>query len=467
MDVDVMHVPQRESGMTPYEIMLSESQERMLMVVHRGREAEVEAIFRKWDLHAVQVGVVTEGDRLRIFDHGTLVADLPNRALTDEAPVYHRPMQRPSWQDEVQQLDLSALTPAPAAAAFDTLLVTPTIASKRWAYQQYDHSVGTNTIAQPGLTAAVARVKGTPVGLAVSVDGNGRYGYLNPHRGGMLAVAEAARNVACTGATPIGATNNLNFGNPERPEIMWQFGEAVRGIGDACRALEVPITGGNVSLYNETEGRAIYPTPVLGVLGLLEQADRVCTRTFKQAGDVVMVLGDNLAELGGSEYLAQMHGLVRGDAPALDLAAERALQQLVVRLIGDGLLHSAHDCAEGGIAVTLAECTFDSGGIGVTADLPAAGAPGAFQPVATLFGESASRIVVSVAPGHADAVRAAAREAGVPVTVIGSTGGRVISLAVGGQPQVHREVAAAEAAWAMAIGDRMRRRPPTRTGATE
>ena len=467
MDVDVMHVPQRETGMTPYEIMLSESQERMLMVVHRGREAEVEAIFRKWDLHAVQVGVVTEGDRLRIFDHGTLVADVPNRALTDEAPVYHRPMQRPSWQDDVQRLDLSSLTPVAADTAFDALLVTPTIASKRWAYQQYDHSVGTNTIAQPGLTAAVARVKGTPVGLAVSVDGNGRHGYLNPHRGGMLAVAEAARNVACTGATPIGATNNLNFGNPERPEIMWQFGEAVRGIGDACRALEVPITGGNVSLYNETEGRAIYPTPVLGVLGLLDQADRVCTRTFKQPGDVVLVLGDNLAELGGSEYLAQLHGVVRGDAPALDLARERSLQQLVVALIREGLLQSAHDCADGGIAVTLAECTFDSGGIGVTADMPTAGAAGPFQAVATLFGESASRIVVSVAPSSVERVCAAAEAAGVPVTRLGTTGGPAIALSVGGQLQVHRAVSVAESAWAGAIGDRMARRPTGPARGTE
>lgn len=459
MDVDVMHVPQRETGMTPYEIMLSESQERMLMVVHKGREREVEAVFEKWDLHAVQVGVVTEGDRLRVFERGTLVADMPNRALTDEAPVYNRPMQRPEWLDEMQQLDLASLgTPPPVADAFARLVAAPTIASKRWAYRQYDHTVGTNTIAQPGLTAAVVRVKDTTVALALSVDGNGRYGYLDPFAGGMLAVAEAARNVACTGAEPIGATNNLNFGNPERPEIMWQLGEAVRGIGEACRALDAPITGGNVSLYNETDGQAIYPTPVLGVLGLLEDASKVCTRTFKQAGDLVLVLGDNLGELGGSEYLSRVHGVVRGRPPVLDLVRERALQRLIIQLVREGLVQSAHDCAEGGLAVTLAECTFDSGGVGVTADLPAAGPAGPWQPPATLFGESASRIVVSVGPDRRDAVLAAAHAAGVPVGEIGRTGGSRIQLSVAGVAAVDVPVAEAETAWATAIERQMARR---------
>ena len=362
MDVDVMHVPQRETGMTPYEIMLSESQERMLMVVHKGREREVESVFEKWDLHAVQVGVVTEGDRLRIHERGTLVADVPNRALTDEAPVYRRPMQRPDWQLAVQRLDLGSLGPAPSIQeAFDTLIDSPTIASKRWAYRQYDHTVGTNTVAPPGASAGVVRIKGTSVALALSVDGNGRFTYLDPYLGGMLAVAEAARNVACTGGEPIGATNNLNFGNPERPEIMWQFGEAVRGIGDACRSLEVPITGGNVSLYNETEGRAIFPTPVLGVVGLIRNVMRTATRPFKQPGAAVLVLGDNRGELGGSEYLARLHGVVAGAPPVLDLGRERSLQRLIVQLVGEGLVQSAHDCAEGGLAVAVAECTFDSG----------------------------------------------------------------------------------------------------------
>jgi phosphoribosylformylglycinamidine synthase II len=458
MDVDVMHVPQRETGMTPYEIMLSESQERMLMVVHKGREREVESIFEKWDLHAVQVGVVTAGDRLRIFERGTLVADVPNRALTDEAPVYRRPMQQPAWQAEIQRLDLSSLGPAPSPQeAFDTLIAAPTIASKRWAYRQYDHTVGTNTVAQPGASAGVVRVKGTSVALAISVDGNGRFTYLDPYVGGMLAVAEAARNVACAGGEPIGATNNLNFGNPERPEIMWQFGEAVRGIGDACRALEVPITGGNVSLYNETEGRAIFPTPVLGVVGLIADVTRTSTRSFKQAGAVVLALGDNRGELGGSEYLARMYGVVAGRPPVLDLATERALQRLIVRLIGEGLVQSAHDCAEGGMAVALAEGTFDAGGIGVQVDVAAAGPPGEHQVAATLFGESASRVLVSVAPDHVEAVLEATRAAGVPATRIGQTGGERITLAVDGAMKLDTPVAVAESAWRTAIGRRMER----------
>ncbi len=454
MTIDVMHVPQRETGMIPYEIMLSESQERMLMVVHKGREREVQEVFEKWDLHAVQVGEVTEGDRLRIHDHGVLVADVPNRALTDEAPVYHRPMREPDWQREVRQLDLTTLEAPPAPdAAFDRLIASPTIASKRWAYRQFDHTVGTNTIAQPGHSAAVVRVKGTQRGLALSVDGNGRYCYLDPYRGAMLAVAEAARNVACAGAEPIGGTNNLNFGNPERPEIMWQLGEAVRGIGEACRTLDIPITGGNVSLYNETDGRAIFPTPVLGVLGLLERADRTCTRTFKEAGAVVLLLGDNQGELGGSEYLARLHGLVRGVPPALDLARERALQRLVLDLIRDGAIQSAHDCAEGGLAVALAECTFDTGGIGVAADVP--GQDGRYGVQAALFGESASTVVVSVAPAAREAVLARASAAGIPARVIGETGGDRVRIAVDGTTQIDRTVAGAEAAWATAIERRM------------
>jgi phosphoribosylformylglycinamidine synthase len=457
MDVEVSLVPQRETGMTPYEIMLSESQERMLLVAKAGREREVEEVFEKWDLHAVRIGHVTASDRVRLFFHGELVADVPTRALTDEGPVYRRPMTRPSWQDEVQQLDLPALKAPPAAqAAFETLLVSPVIASKRWAYEQYDHTVGTNTIAQPGTTAGVVRIKGATQGLAVSVDGNGRYCYLDPHRGAMLAVAEAARNVACAGAEPVGATNNLNFGNPERPEIMWQFGEAVRGIGEACRALDVPVTGGNVSLYNETEGRAIYPTPVLGIVGLLADASKTVTRAFRSAGATVIVLGENLGELGGSEYLARVHDRVQGPPPALDLAKEKALQRLIVSLVGDGLVESAHDCSDGGLAVTLAECTFGTGGTGVEVSVPAAtGVPAAWAVAATLFGESASRIVVSAAAGAVSRVLDAAAAAGVPAAVVGRTGGPDIRLAVDGVEAVRMPVADAERLWAMAIGQRM------------
>ena len=456
MDVEVSLVPQRETGMTPYEIMLSESQERMLLVAKAGRERDVEQVFEKWDLHAVRVGHVTDTGRVRLHQHGVLVADVPTRALTDEGPVYRRPMTRPSWQSDVQQLSFAGLaTPPSPQAAFEALLAAPIVASKRWAYEQFDHSVGTNTIAQPGRTAGVVRIKGARQGLAVSVDGNGRFCYLDPYRGAMLAVAESARNVACAGAEPIGATNNLNFGNPERPEIMWQFGEAVRGIGEACRALNVPITGGNVSLYNETEGRAIYPTPVLGVVGLLEDASKTVTRTFQSAGAAVIVLGDNRGELGGSEYLARLHGTVAGAPPALDLDREAALQRLIVGLVRAGLVESAHDCAEGGVAVTLAECTFDSGGIGVDATVHAAGAPGVpatFAAAAALFGESASRIVVSAADGAVAAVLERAAQAGVPAAVVGRTGGPDIRIEHGGTTVVRMRVADAEAHWAEAIG---------------
>jgi phosphoribosylformylglycinamidine synthase subunit PurL len=456
MDVEVTLVPQRETGMVPYEIMLSESQERMLLVVEKGREREVQEVFDKWDLHAEQVGTVTASDRVRLFERGVLVADVPTRALTDEGPVYRRPTAEPEWQRRVQQLDFTRLgTPVEPGAAFTALLSSPVIASKRWAYRQYDHSVGTNTIALPGASAGVVRVKGTNRALAVSVDCNGRFCYLDPYRGAMLAVAESARNVACTGAEPIGATNNLNFGNPERPEIMWQLAEAVRGIGDACRFLEIPITGGNVSLYNETEGEAIYPTPVLGIVGLIEDADRVVTRLFRSAGAAVVLLGENRGELGGSEYLASLHDTVAGAAPTLDLTRERALQKLVIRAIREELIESAHDCAEGGLAVTLAECCFDTT-FGVSVDIAAvSGDDSAFRAHATLFGESASRVIVSVRPEKLGALQTMARELGVPVQELGATGGERITIRLDGKPEIDMLRRDAEELWATAIEKKM------------
>jgi phosphoribosylformylglycinamidine synthase II len=452
MEVEVTLVPQRESGMIPYEIMLSESQERMLLVVEKGREREVQDVFEKWDLHAEQIGTVTTTGRVKVFERGTLVADVPARALTDEGPVYRRPMTEPDWQRRIQELPFARIgNPVAAAQAFDLLLASPVIASKRWAYRQYDHTVGTNTIAVPGASAGVARVKGTTRALAVSVDCNGRFCYLDPYRGAMLAVAESARNVACAGGEPIGATNNLNFGNPERPEIMWQLAEAVRGIGDACRFLEIPITGGNVSLYNETEGEAIYPTPVLGIVGLIDDATRTTTRLFRSAGAQVVLLGDNRGELGGSEYFARLHQTVAGPAPDLDLARERALQQLVIRAIREGLIESAHDCAEGGLAVTLAECCFDTP-FGVVVDVPSAGdVPAAFKVNATLFGESASRVVVSVRPDRAAPFQKLAGELGVPAHTIGETGGAHIRLRVDGVTAVEVLAKEAEMRWTTAI----------------
>ena len=306
IDIDVTRVPQRESGMTPYEIMLSESQERMLMVVRRGRETEVERIFKKWDLHAVSIGVVTDDGQLRVREGDSVVAEIPNGELADEAPLYNRPTEIPGYLEQVRRLDLEALPVLPTAeSALLKLLGSLAVTSKHWVYRQYDHMVRTNTIAPAGMGAGVVRLKGTDRALAISVDGNGRHCYLDPHLGAMLAVAEAARNVACAGALPIGATNCLNFGNPERPEIMWQFARAVEGIGEACRALEVPITGGNVSFYNETDGQAIYPTPVLGVVGVIENASSVLSRVFPSSQLAILLLGGGPGVLGGSEYLDQ------------------------------------------------------------------------------------------------------------------------------------------------------------------
>ncbi len=443
IEIDVMHVPVRESGMTPYEIMLSESQERMLLVVKKGREREVEQIFEKWDLHAARIGEVTGDKLLRVRDRGTIVAEVPSAALADEAPVYNRPFKEPASQKTLREMP--ALGAAPAARdAFFTLLASPSVASKQWIYRQYDSMVRTNTLVAAGAGAGVVRVKGTGKALAMSVDGNGRYCLLDPYEGAKLAVAEAARNVACAGGAPIGVTNCLNFGNPVRPEIMWQIAEAVRGIGDACRALDLPVTGGNVSLYNETDGQAILPTPVIGVLGLIEDARRVLSRVFpREAGDIVL-LGSTKDELGGSEYLKAIHGLVRGVPPALDLELERSVQSLLVEAASKEWVRSAHDCSDGGFAVALAECCFSGGGgADVAIDAPAA----ADALTAALFGESASRVIVSAAPGQGERLLARAAALGVPAKVIGRSGGDRLRIRVDGNAAIDCPVAEAEQVW--------------------
>jgi phosphoribosylformylglycinamidine synthase len=376
-------------------------------------------------------------------------------------------MAVPEYLAEAQRLDLDAL-PAreggddtrAANAALAALLGSPTIASKRWIYRQYDHMVRTNTVNLPGLGAAVVRIKGTNRALAMSLDGNGRYCYLDPYRGAMLAVAEAARNVACAGARPLGATNCLNFGSPERPAIMWQFARAVEGIGAACRALGVPITGGNVSLYNETDGRAIYPTPVIGVVGLLEHMERVVSRRFQDADDVIVLLGLGRDELGGSEYLKTVHGVVAGEPPSIDLDLERCLQHLVVELADQGLIRSAHDCSDGGLAVAVAECCFETGGVGAELSIEAASVArdDAMNVAAALFGESASRIVVSVSVDHVTGVMERAARAGVPSRVIGKTGGALLRIAVGGRLTIDMPLDDAERVWSAAIEGHLAKR---------
>jgi phosphoribosylformylglycinamidine synthase II len=476
IEIDIARVPQREAGMTPYEIMLSESQERMLLVVKRGHEAEIERIFDKWDLHAERIGEVTNDGVLRVRHESSIVAEIPNRALTDDAPLYHRPLKEPEYLAEARKLDLDALGPDASAghaearrkdergeaggfqrsdqnSALLALLASPAISSKRWVYRQYDHMVRTNTINVPGLGAGVVRIKGTSRALAMSLDGNGRFCYLDPYRGAMLAVAEAARNVACAGARPLGATNCLNFGNPERPSIMWQFARAVEGIGAACRALNVPITGGNVSFYNETDGQAVFPTPVIGVVGLLESADRVLSRRFGAAGDAIVLLGEGRGELGGSEYLKVVHGLVRGVPPELDLARERSLQELIASLANERMIRSAHDCSDGGLAVALAECCFDTGSIGADVSIgPCQVAKDqTLNAAAALFGESPTRAVVSALPEHAAGILERAAAAHVPARVIGRTGGNQVRISIDGRLAIGLSVDEAERVWTSAI----------------
>jgi phosphoribosylformylglycinamidine synthase len=415
----------RETGMTAYEVMLSESQERMLLVAQKGREAEVMRVFDKWDLHAEAIGTVTADKRLRVFNGGKLEADVPNEALTDEAPLYDRPWVvhvNPAAAEDVLVLE----PPVDLAKAWLRLLASPTIASKRWIYRQYDSTVRANTIVGPGSDAAVVKVKGTRKALAMATDGNGRYGWLDARAGARLAVAEACRNVVASGATPLGATNCLNFGNPERPEVMGQLAMAIRGIGDACRAFGVPITGGNVSLYNETDGAAIYPTPVIGVVGLLEDASKVLTAPFKEEGDVVYLLGETHEDIGGSEFLKVIHGKVAGAPPWLDVEAERRLYDLVLEAAAASLVRSAHDCSDGGLAVALAECAFrnEEPGLGGRFDLP-----GSLRPDLLLFAESPSRMIVTTRDEAR--LRAAAHRHGVPCSRLGVVGGDRLTLLSG------------------------------------
>jgi phosphoribosylformylglycinamidine synthase len=441
IEIDVARVPKRETGMTAYEVMLSESQERMLLVAEKGREAEVTGVFDKWDLHAEAIGTVTADNRLRIFHDGKLEADVPNGALTDDAPLYDRPWVAP--RNPAADEDLSSIAAAgDLGDALLKVLASPNVASKRWIYRQYDSTVRTNTMVGPGSDAAVVRVKGTKRALAMATDGNGRYCWLDPFEGAKLAVAEACRNVACSGAVPIGATNCLNFGNPEKPEVMGQLVRAIQGIGEACRALGAPITGGNVSLYNETDGRAIHPTPVIGVVGLLEDAETALRRSFRADGDLVYLLGVTGDDIGGSEYLKTIHGRVAGRPPRLDLEAERRLHAMLAEGAARGVLLSAHDVSDGGLAVTLAECAFagEEPGRGGRFEIP-----GPLASDRLLFSETPSRAVVTTR----DDLRIAelARRHGVPWARIGTVGGDRLTLVTSGKVVADQPVSALHAAW--------------------
>jgi len=456
IELDLSLVPQREVGMTAYEMLLSESQERMLIVAHSGREREVMDIFRKWDLDAVVIGRVRDTKRMQVIHNGVMVADIPVEALTDEAPKYDRPMAPPAAKGK----ELSAKHEARNhTESLLILLASPNIASKKWVYRQYDHMVRTNTAILPGADAAVVRIKETRRALAMSLDGNGRYCAANPREGAKLIVAESARNVVCVGARPIAITNCLNFASPERPEVMWSFSETIDGMSEACRVFETPVVSGNVSFYNETEGKGILPTPVIGMVGLIEDVRRVVQPGFKNEGDVIALLGITNDELLMSEYSVSVDGLNASDiiasgvVPKLDLELEKAIQETCLQAADSGLLKSAHDCSDGGLGVTLAESCFSSHGhqaIGATVDL-GDGLPN----TSLLFAESPSRIVISFDPANEDAVRAFAETNNAPLTILGRVGGNELRIKAGGVDAVAESVAKLESAWRGGLSNKL------------
>ncbi|NQX49892.1 phosphoribosylformylglycinamidine synthase subunit PurL [Paenibacillus tritici] len=440
-------VPQREDGMTPYEMMLSESQERMLFVVEPKDEAQAQEIFDRWGVICRKVGKVTDDGRLKLFHHGEVVGDMPVTALVDECPIYNKPSAVPAYYEENASIDtLRYEEVTDLGGALRTVLGSPTVASKAWVYNQYDYMVRTSTAVRPGSDAAVVTIHGTRKGLAMTTDCNGRYVYLDPEVGGRIAVSEAARNIVCSGAQPLAITDNLNFGSPEKPEIFWQMERAVDGMAEACRVLDTPVIGGNVSLYNENASGAIYPTPVVGMVGLIEDTDHITTQAFKQEGDSILLLGVTKAELGGSEFQYAVHGLTEGRPPELDLATERKLLDAVLAAIRSGLVRSAHDLSEGGLAGALAESCI-SGTIGANIELSAGG----LRPDVALFSESQSRILLTSAPDRAEELRAAVAAYGVPVEVIGTVGGDRLRVALEGSAALDEAVTELKTIWEDAI----------------
>jgi len=463
MRIDVKKVPVRETGMTPYDIMLSESQERMLAIVEKGKEDEVAAVFKKWGLQAVVVGEVTGDGLVHVYEGDDLVAQVPAKSLADEAPTYYLETEEPAYLTEAQNTDLSSLKePEDYNEALLKLLAAPSIASKEWVYEQYDHMVQTNTAVLPGSDAAVLRIRGTNKAIAVVTDCNGRYCYLDPFVGAQIAVAEAARNLACSGARPAGTTDCLNFGNPEKPEAFWQFKRAVEGLAEACEFFDAPVISGNVSLYNETPEMAIYPTPTIGMLGVIDDVDKRCTSEFKNQGDVIVLISGyrtddedqpavcELESLGGSEYLKTIHGIVAGRPPALDMAREKRVHQAVLAAIGKGLISSAHDCADGGLAVTLAESCI-LGNVGADIAMLANCAP-----AAALFAETQSRIVVSLPAANLGALREIIDEKKVECTVLGKVGGNSFRITINDVSVIDLALSDIESTWRSAISNRMK-----------
>ncbi|RVT59178.1 phosphoribosylformylglycinamidine synthase subunit PurL [Niallia taxi] len=438
MNLDL--VPQREVGMTAYEMMLSESQERMLIVVKKGREQEIKDLFHKYDLEAVAIGVVTDDKMLRLLHKGEVVANVPADALAEDAPVYHKPSAEPQYFRDFQAMENAVPAVENYGEALVSLLQQPTIASKEWVYDQYDYMVRTNTVVAPGSDAAVVRIRGTKKALAMTTDCNARYLYLDPETGGKIAVAEAARNIVCSGAEPLAITDNLNFGNPEKPEIFWQIEKAADGISEACLALNAPVIGGNVSLYNETNGTAIYPTPVIGMVGLIKDTKDITTQSFKASGDLIYVLGETKDEFGGSELQKLLEGSISGKSPVLDLEVEKSHQAAVLAAIRAGIVESAHDLAEGGLAVAAAESLFGPNSLGAKLDLKG-------NPVSALFSESQSRFLLSIKPENKEQF-----ESLVPAALIGEvTNDNNLTISQGENILIKEQVEVLESAWRGAI----------------
>ncbi|MCS7463753.1 phosphoribosylformylglycinamidine synthase subunit PurL [Paenibacillus doosanensis] len=446
MELYLDEVPQREEGMTPYEMMLSESQERMLFVVEPKHEAQAKAIFERWGLHCAKVGKVTDDGRLKLFHKGELVGDMPVTALVDECPVYNKPSAVPAYYVENGSIDTTRYPEVTDLNdALEKVLASPSVASKEWVYNQYDYMVRTSTAVRPGSDAAVVTIHGTRKALSMSTDCNGRYVYLDPEVGGMIAVAEGARNNVCSGAEPLAITDNLNFGSPEKPDIFWQLEKAADGMAEACRKLETPVIGGNVSLYNENAKGAIYPTPVVGMVGLVHDTDHITTQGFKQEGDVIILLGETKAELGGSEFQYVMHGVTEGRPPQLDLDVEKKLLSAVLGAIQNGLVASAHDLSDGGLAVALAESCI-SGRLGASVNFATE-----LRNDIALFSESQSRILLSASPDKSEALKQWIAERGVSYQELGQVQGQELQIQVNDTPVIQASVAQLEKVWKDAI----------------
>ncbi|MGA2363693.1 MAG: phosphoribosylformylglycinamidine synthase subunit PurL [Candidatus Aminicenantales bacterium] len=423
IEIDLDLVPQREAGMTPYEIMLSESQERMVLVCTKENVKKVQEVFAKWDLDAPIIGHVTAGGQARVRFKGEVVVDIPVDAVVNLCPVYRRPSRPPVRPPSSARLPLLPV-PADIEDVFFRLLSSPTIADKEWVFRQYDHMVQVNTVLLPGADAAVLRIKGSKKAIAMTLDSNSLYASLDPNTGAKIAVAEACRNLACVGARPIGVTNCLNFGNPEKPEIMWQFEQVIDGLAEGCRAFGIPVTGGNVSFYNDTDGVSIFPTPVLGIVGIIDDVRKVVSPGFKAEGDLVLLVGENREELGGTEYVRVVHRVETGTPPRIDLEGEKRVQEFCLEAIEAGLVRSAHDLSEGGLAIALAECAFHSQGrTGCAVELE-----DPIRPDALAFGETQSRILMTCRPADLDRLSGLARTTGVKLAAIGRTGGADIVL---------------------------------------